>query len=42
MDHQTHILQTRNLARHFGGVRALNGVDVEVRRGSVTGMDSPS
>ncbi len=36
------ILETRNLRRDFGGVRALRGVNLTVRRGSITGLIGPN
>jgi ABC-type branched-subunit amino acid transport system ATPase component len=36
------ILRTHHLQRHFGGVQALRGVDLEVRRGSITGLIGPN
>ncbi|MEU8251388.1 sugar ABC transporter ATP-binding protein [Nonomuraea sp. NPDC048916] len=32
------ILEIRNLAKHFGGVRALNGVDLTVNSGEIHGL----
>jgi len=37
-----HILEIRNLQRDFGGVRALRGVDLEVRRGRIAGLIGPN
>ncbi len=36
------ILSVRNLHRDFGGVQALKGVDIEVARGSITGLIGPN
>jgi len=36
------ILEVRNLVRDFGGVQALRGVNLAVRRGSVTGIIGPN
>ncbi|MEN8130179.1 MAG: ABC transporter ATP-binding protein [Pseudomonadota bacterium] len=36
------ILESRNLRRDFGGVQALRGVDLKVRRGSITGLIGPN
>ncbi len=36
------ILETRDLQRHFGGVHALRGVNIGVRRGSITGLIGPN
>lgn len=36
------ILQVENLMMHFGGIRALNDVSLEVARGSVTALIGPN
>ncbi|WP_130835362.1 ABC transporter ATP-binding protein [[Erwinia] mediterraneensis] len=36
------ILQVENLMMHFGGIRALNDVSLEVERGSVTALIGPN
>jgi ABC-type branched-subunit amino acid transport system ATPase component len=36
------ILQVKGLRRDFGGVQALKGVDLEVARGSITGLIGPN
>jgi ABC-type branched-subunit amino acid transport system ATPase component/ABC-type branched-subunit amino acid transport system permease subunit len=36
------ILETRNLHRHFGGLQALSGVDLQVRQGGITGLIGPN
>ena len=36
------LLAIRDLKRHFGGVRALDGVTLEVRRGSIHGLIGPN
>lgn len=36
------ILQVENLMMHFGGIRALNNVSLEVERGSVTALIGPN
>jgi len=36
------LLQTRELAVHFGGVKALDGVDLAVDRGEVVGLIGPN
>ena len=33
-------LQVRGLWKHFGGVQALKGVDLEVRAGEVHGLEA--
>jgi branched-chain amino acid transport system ATP-binding protein len=36
------ILQVDRLMRHYGGVRAVNGVSFSVRRGAITGLIGPN
>ena len=36
------VLQTRGLTKHFGSVRAVDGVDLMVRRGQVFGFLGPN
>ncbi|HUR68153.1 MAG TPA: ABC transporter ATP-binding protein [Candidatus Thermoplasmatota archaeon] len=36
------ILQTRDVAKHYGGLRAVDGVSLEFRRGSLTGIIGPN
>lgn len=36
------LLRTRSLAKHFRGIKALAGVDVEVRRGEILGLLGPN
>lgn len=36
------VLQIRNVAKAFGGVQALNGVNLDVERGSITGLIGPN
>jgi ABC-type branched-subunit amino acid transport system ATPase component len=36
------ILRVQNLHRRFGGVKAVQGADLEVRRGSITGLIGPN
>jgi len=36
------LLRTRKLAKSFDGVRALDGVDVEIRRGEILGLLGPN
>jgi branched-chain amino acid transport system ATP-binding protein len=36
------ILEVRGLTRHFGGIRALDGVDFRLERGGVTGIIGPN
>ena len=36
------VLQTKNLTRHFGGLAALTGVNVEFREGEILGIIGPN
>jgi branched-chain amino acid transport system permease protein len=36
------VVECRDLARHFGGVRALDGIDLRVRRGELVGLVGPN
>lgn len=36
------LLTARGLARHFGGIRALDGIDLEVRTGEIFGVIGPN
>lgn len=36
------ILQTRAIHRHFGGLRAVDGMDIDVKRGTITGIIGPN
>ena len=36
------ILQVTNLVKHFGGVKAVNGVDFELRQGEILGLIGPN
>ena len=36
------MLELKNLSRHFGGVRAVDGLDLEVRRGEILGLIGPN
>jgi len=36
------MLEVRNVARAFGGVKALNGVNLTVEKGSITGLIGPN
>ena len=36
------LLRVRNVAKQFGGVRALGGVDLEVREGEILGLIGPN
>ncbi len=36
------ILETRNITKYFGGIRALNNVSIKIRKGSITGIIGPN
>ncbi len=36
------VLETRDLARYFGGIRAVDGVDIKVYRGELLGIIGPN
>ena len=36
------LLEVRGLARHFGGVRAVDGLDLDVRPGEIVGLIGPN
>ena len=36
------MLELRGVARHFGGVRAVDGLDLDVRRGEIFGLIGPN
>ncbi len=36
------LLKARNLAKSFGGIKAVNGVSLEVAQGSITGLIGPN
>jgi branched-chain amino acid transport system ATP-binding protein len=36
------LLELRRLTRHFGGLRAVSGLDVEVREGEILGLIGPN
>ena len=38
----TDLLQLRGIAKHFGGIQALQGVSMSVPRGSLYGMIGPN
>jgi ABC-2 type transport system ATP-binding protein len=38
----THAIETAGLTKSFGGVRALNGIDLRIRQGSVYGLLGPN
>jgi len=42
VEHQDLAIEAKNLQKHFGETRAVNGVDLSVRRGSVYGVLGPN
>ena len=38
----TTLLHAKNISRSFGGLKALNGCDLEVEKGSITGLIGPN
>ncbi|HEU4351212.1 MAG TPA: ABC transporter ATP-binding protein [Burkholderiales bacterium] len=36
------MLELRGLSRHFGGVKAIDGLDLEVRKGEIVGLIGPN
>jgi branched-chain amino acid transport system ATP-binding protein len=38
----TYVLQARDLAIHYGGVKALDGVDIALERGQILGLIGPN
>jgi ABC-type branched-subunit amino acid transport system ATPase component len=36
------VLELRGVARHFGGVRAVDGLDLDVRQGEIVGLIGPN
>jgi len=36
------MLEVKDLAKHFGGIRALDGVDVHLEKGELVGMIGPN
>ncbi len=36
------MLELKNLSRHFGGVKAIDGIDLTVRRGEILGLIGPN
>jgi branched-chain amino acid transport system permease protein len=41
-DHAAVVVECRDLARHFGGVRALDGLDLQVTQGELVGLVGPN
>lgn len=40
--HDDHVLSVTGLSKHFGGVRALDGLDLQVRHGEILGVVGPN
>jgi|TARA_Y100000031_G_scaffold153687_1_gene199501 branched-chain amino acid transport system ATP-binding protein len=36
------VISVHNLVKHFGGVKAVNGVNLRIKRGSITGLIGPN
>ena len=36
------MLEVRNLVKHFGGVRAVDGLDFKIQQGEVFGLIGPN
>jgi len=36
------VLELKGLSRHFGGVRAVDGLDLTVRKGEIVGLIGPN
>ena len=36
------IIQTKNLSKHFDGVKAVDGLSLEIERGKITGVIGPN
>lgn len=36
------LMELKNVSRHFGGVRAINGLDLEIRAGELIGLIGPN
>ena len=35
------MITVKNLSKHFGGIKAVDGVDLHIDRGSITGLVGP-
>src|SRR5476651_2912733 len=42
VQHDDNILSVKHLMMHFGGIRALNEVNLDVKRGSITALIGPN
>ena len=38
----THVLSIANLSKHFGGIHALNGIDLQIQTGEILGLIGPN
>ena len=36
------MITVKNLSKHFGGIKAVGGVDLHIERGSITGLVGPN
>ena len=36
------MISIKNIGKHFGGVVAVDGVDMKIERGSITGLIGPN
>ena len=36
------MITVKNLSKHFGGIKAVDGVDLHIDRGSITGLVGPN
>jgi branched-chain amino acid transport system ATP-binding protein len=36
------MISVQNVVKHFGGVAAVDGVDMKIERGSITGLIGPN
>ena len=36
------MITVKNLSKHFGGIKAVDGVDLHIDKGSITGLVGPN
>ena len=36
------MIKVENLHMHFGGIKAVNGTNIEIAKGSITGLIGPN
>ena len=36
------MITVKNLSKHFGGIQAVDGVDLHIERGAITGLVGPN